>query len=224
MLGQKNWMVIMVFKNSLQLVGFGEEKIETLMIPQNIINNMEVVNKDGLYVLITEWLKQRPHNSAEIIWLLTPEICFEHTLTTGEQDKIDSETLQFLDTVPFEEVLSRIYKPLEWRQIFAVNKDLIMSLIQGFSLHGYVTKAVVPSRLVQAESVLNTEIERTAIKHVNDLEKDSLVSPASQYKSTADNYSQPSINEQKKKSSLPTLLGVFGILLLILGAVIFFAT
>lgn len=217
MLGQKNWLVIMVAKNTLQLIRPGEEKVETIIIPPSIINNMEVINKDSLYTLITDWLKLQPHVSAEIIWLLAPEICFEHTLTSNEQDKIDSETLQFLDSVPFEDVLSRVYKPLEWRQVIAVNKDLIMSLIQGFSLHGYVTKVVVPSRLVPADSGLTIEIERIAIKKAAEFFKESLISlvpPENSF--VPPEPAQPLISESKSPSFLPLLLGVFGALLAIL--------
>jgi len=221
MLGQKNWLVIMVSSNSLQLVGLGEEKIETLIIPPQIISNMEVINKDGLYTLITDWLKLRPHTSAEIIWLLAPDICFEHTIKSNEQDKIDSETLLFLDTVPFEEVLSKLYKPLEWRLIVAVNKDLILSLIQGFTLHGYVTKVVVPSRLVQGESTLSSEIERNAIKHASELTKESLISSPSPVENLVAQEAQSTNKQSKEKSSLPVLLGVFGVLLTILLAVLF---
>ena len=92
MLGQKNWLVIMVSRNSLQLVGMGEEKVETITIPVTIINNMEIIDKDGLYTLITEWLKLRPHIGAEIIWLLAPDVCFEHVLTSSEQDNHEQQT------------------------------------------------------------------------------------------------------------------------------------
>lgn len=220
MLGQKNWLVIMVTKNDLQLVGPGEAKIETVLFPPNIISNMEVIDKDGLYTLITNWLKLRPHISGEIIWLLAPDVYFEHVLTSVEQDRIDSETLQFLDTVPFEEVLSRTYKSTEWRQIIAVNKDLIMSLIQAFSLQGYITKTVVPSHLLQADGVLTPELEHNAIRRATELSRESLVSaPSSLYVPVVpQNFA---VTEPKAKSALTLLLSVFGVLLAILGFVIY---
>lgn len=222
MLGAKEWLVIMVSKNALQIVGLGEDKIEMVTIPPTIINNMEIINKDGLYTLITEWLKSHPHTTAEIIWLLAPDICFEHQLTSGEQDKVDSETLQFLDTVPFEEVLSRTYKPLEWRLIVAVNKDLIMSLVQGFTLHGFATRAVVPSKLVQADAQLTSEIEHNAIKRVSELVRESLITPPSPIDTYMPNNSVVVGGaEPKPKSQLPLLLGVFGLLLVVLVVVIF---
>lgn len=223
MLGQKNWLVIMVTKNSLQLVGLGEVKIETIIIPPQIINNLEVINKDGLYTLVIDWLKQRPHTSANIIWLLSPEVYFEHTFTSGEQDKIDSETLQFLDIVPFEEILSRVYNNLDTgRHIIVINKELMMSLIQAFALQGYSTKAVVPSRLVQGEATLTSEIERTTLKRANELAKESLVTtivPVTQV-SAATLAEKGGTSEEKPKSQLPLLLSVFGVLLAILVFVI----
>lgn len=216
----KNWLVILLSKNSLQLVGMGEEKVQTVPIPTDVVANMEVINKDGLYTLITNWLAQRPHTSAELIWLLSPDICFEHVITSTEQSKIDSETLQFLDTVPFQDVLSRVYKPLEWRLIVAVNKDLIMSAIQGFTLHGYPSKAVIPAKVVQADGVLTTEIAQSVVKRANELSRESLVSAPSPYTSTPVSTSSSQGTEPKPKSSLPLLLSIFGGLLVILVIVI----
>jgi hypothetical protein len=214
----KNWLVILLSKNSMQLVGLGDEKIQTLPIPGTVISNMEVVNKDALYTLITNWLNNRPHTGAEIIWILAPDICFEHVITSTEQALIDSETLQFLDSVPFEEVLSRVYKPLEWRLIIAVNKDLIMSAIQGFILHAYPTKAVVPGRVLQAEGVLTQEIAQNAVKHAAELGRESLVSAPSPVITAPVQPTNASAQESKPKSQLPLLLGVFGVLLVILVA------
>lgn len=223
----KNWLVILLSKNSMQLVGLGEEKIQTVNIGVDIIANMEVINKDGLYTLITNWLAHRPHSNAEIIWILAPEICFEHVITSTEQAKVDSETLQFLDTIPFEEVLSRVYKPLEWRLIVGVNKDLIMSVIQGFILHGYPTKAVIPGRIVQADAVLTEEIAQNAVKRASELSRESLVSAPSPIVSyAAPTQTTPGSSapvEAKPKSSLPLLLGVFGVLVIVLVAVLLFS-
>lgn len=221
MLGGKEWLVILVSKSSLQIHVVGEEKIETLNIPPTLISNMEIINKDGLYTLITEWLKLHPHPNAEIIWLLSSDICFEHALTSSEQDKVDSETLQFLDTVPFEDVLSRTYKPLEWRLIIAVNKDLIMSYIQGFTLHGYATRAVIPAKILQADAVLTVEVGHNAVKHASEFVRESLISPPSPLEAYIQSPTEPSGVASKPKSQLPMLLGVFGVLLAILGIVIY---
>ena len=217
MFNQKKWFVIMVFGNSLQIVGDGETAIQSIALPSSIVNNMEVINKDALYTLITDWLKQRTYASAEVVWILPSEICFEHLLRSTETNEMDSETIKFLDTVPFEEILHRIYLTQSGRQIVAVNKSLVMSLIQAFSLHGYITQAVVPARLAQAESSLTVEIAHHCLKHLVELEKESIVASLSGTHSSDVSLASP----VKSKSSLPLLLAVFGALFAILLYVIY---
>jgi len=218
MFGQKNWIVILLTSNSLQMIAHNETVVTTFPLPSTIISNMEVINKDALYQLVTDWLKQRTYVNSEIIWLLGSELCFEHVLASTDPDKIDSEIVQFLDTVPFEEVMSKTYTAGPVRQLTAVNKILISSFIQAFSLHGYNTRAVVPARLVTSSDVLTLDLAKLAYKKENELDKNSLfaVTPATPVASQ----SNPAVTE-KPKSQLPLLLTVFLILLAILGIVIY---
>jgi len=219
MLGQKNWLIIQVKKNALELLGSGQSAPEIIALPGNVVSNMEVVAKDALYILITDWLKNRTYSNTEIIWLLSSEVCFEHVLSSTVQDKIDSETLQFLDTVPFEEVASRTYSIDGARQLVGVNKDLVFSLIQGFALHGYVTVAIVPSRLLQIDKPLNEDVFRQVVKRSSELELDSMIT-ATPSAASREVPAKAVGGPAKPKSSLPLLLGVFGVLLAILVIVI----
>lgn len=218
MFGQKNWIVILLNSNTLQMIAHNETVVTTFPLPSTIISNMEVINKDALYQLVTDWIKQRTYVNSEIIWLLGNELCFEHVITSTDPDKIDSEIVQFLDTVPFEEVMSKTYTAGPVRQLTAVNKILISAFIQAFSLHGYNTRVVVPVRLVSTSDVLTLDLAKLAYKKENELDKNSLfaITPASPVVTQ----SNPTVTE-KPKSQLPLLLTVFLILLAILGIVIY---
>ncbi len=217
MFGQKNWLVILLTANTLQMIGQKDTAVTSLPLPTTIINNMEVINKDALYQLVTDWLKQRTYINTEIVWLLGSQLCFEHVITSTDPDKIDSEIVQFIDTVPFEEVLSKTYASGSVRQLTAVNKLLITSFIQAFSLHGYTTRAVVPVRLVSQTDNLTLDIAKLTYKKENELEKNTLflVTPTQPVVSTT----KPATTE-KPKSQLPLLLAVFVILIVILAIVI----
>jgi len=219
MFGQKNWLIILLTSNTLQIIGQKDTGVTTIPLPTTIISNMEILNKDALYQLITDWLKQRTYNNTEIIWLLGSELCFDHVITSTDPDKIDSEIVQFLDTVPFEEILSHIYLQGATKQITAINKILISAFIQAFSLHGYTTIAAVPARLVAPSDNLTLDIAKLSYKKGNELERVSLVPPQTSTPST-----QPVSQldqSTKPKSQLPLLLGVFTLLLAILGIVIY---
>ena len=218
MFGQKNWLVILLTANTLQMIGQKDTAVTTLPLPTTIINNMEVINKDALYQLVTDWLKQRTYINTEIVWLLGSQLCFEHVITSTDPDKIDSEIVQFIDTVPFEEVLSKTYVSGAVRQLTAVNKLLITSFIQAFSLHGYTTRAVVPARLVSQTDNLTLDIAKLTYKKENELERNTIfvVTPTQPVVTTT----KPAITE-KPKSQLPLLITVFTILLAVLGFVIY---
>lgn len=200
------------------MIGQKDTAVISLPLPTTIINNMEVINKDALYQLVTDWLKQRTYINTEIVWLLGSQLCFEHVITSTDPDKIDSEIVQFIDTVPFEEVLSKTYVSGAVRQLTAVNKLLITSFIQAFSLHGYTTRAVVPVRLVSQTDNLTLDIAKLTYKKENELERNTIfvVTPTQPVVSTT----KPAITE-KPKSQLPMLITVFTILLAVLGFVIY---
>lgn len=221
MFGQKNWMVILVNRAGLQIFNEGENVIQSLPLPSTIIDNLEVINKDALYTLITDWIKQKTYIDTSIIWILSPELCFTHIITSTDQDKMDSETLQFLDTVPFEEVLSRTYSTLSGKQLIATNKALVSALIQGFALHGYSTQFVIPGQIVQLDTAITPDLARALHKRSNELEKENLILPTTLEPKEPVYTSITASPPAKPKSSLPLLLTIFGILVAILGFVLY---
>lgn len=214
MFGQKNWLVILVSTGTLQVVGQKDSSVATLTLPESIISHMEVINKDALYQLITDWLKLRTYTNTEIIWLLSGELCFDHVLTSLDQDKLDSEIVDFLDTIPFEEVASRTYLFGAERRLVATSSALLSALIQSFSLHGYSTRAVVPASLLTASRTLTMDLAHQVYKKSNELEALSLIA-------SPPPVSPPQVILSKPKSSLPLLLSIFGVLLAILGFVLY---
>lgn len=221
MFGQKNWLVILVTRGSLEIFGEGDSAVQSLPLPATIVDNLEVLNKDALYTLITDWTKQKTYRDTEITWVLSPEICFTQVISSTDQDNIDSETLQFLDTVPFEEIVSRIYSTTTGRLLVATNQALINALIQGFSLHGYTTHSVVPGQILGIESGLTPELIGLTRKKAGELKRESLLVPVLAEPKMSPQVLAVGTSVQKPKSQLPLLLTIFLVLLAILGFVLY---
>lgn len=216
MLGQKKYLVIWVTPHALIWIASGGDSPQTLSLPPTIVDNLEVKNRDALYTLISEWVKTRTYAPTEVIWLLSPETYFEQTFLDSEKDSWDSNTVQFLDSVPFEELISRVYTPVEGRQVVALNKAFLAPLMQAFAIHGYNTRCVIPSSLATSEDSLTIDVYHAVISRINDLSRDSLVPAQGQILPPA-----PSSGGKKSSSSLPILLSIFGVLFAILIAVLF---
>ena len=216
MLGQKNIIVIYVGSHQLEIFGHSASTSSILPLPPTIINNLEVVDRDGLYSLIATWAKTIPFVTTEIIWLLSPGVCFEQTLTDAQKDLWDTLTIQFLDSVPFEETLSRVYNPSGGRTIIATNQDFINALIQGFAVQGYLTRAVVTAKSLGVDSPLTVDSVKQITSNLSQILRDNLITP------DASTTIEPKKDQTAKpKSSLPLLLGVFLTLLVILVFVIY---
>ena len=138
MLGKKITITIVLQAHSLELSVPGNNTPQIITLPENIINNLEVINQDGLNTLINTWAKTRPYQATELIWVLSPAVCFESTIPSTDKDKTESLTEQFLDSIPFEEIISKNYVTSTGIQIYATNKVLIDNLISAFSVHGYL--------------------------------------------------------------------------------------
>lgn len=217
MFGQKNWLIIVLNPSALEI--FSHETLQswTIPLPPSIISNLEVIDRDGLDVLIADWTKKLAYQATEIIWLLSVATVFEATFPEKDKERWDTMTVQFLDTVPFEEVLSHVYAPIEGRNVVATNQDLISALRHGFAVHGYQTKAIIPLRLVGITPPITATSAKALLANLSQLLHDNMVVPD-------EDTHTPLISGSptpKPKSQLPLLLAVFGVLLAILAVVIY---
>lgn len=181
------------------------------------------MDRDGLYGLIAAWAKARTYQTTEIIWLLSSAVIFEQTFADSDRDHWDTKTVQFLDSVPFEVILSRVFNPLGGRHVIATNQDFINVLTQGFAMQGYLTRAVVSAKSLGIDSPMTSDAAKHAVNNLNQLLRDNLITPTAEsatYRADPTGAKQASNQASAPKSSLPVLLGIFLTLLAILLIVI----
>lgn len=222
MFGQNVWLIILIKAHSLEIYSHGAATPQNLVIPTGIVNHLEIIDRDGLYSLIATWAKSIPYISTDVIWLLSQDVYFEQTFPDAEKDSWDTATVSMLDTVPFEETLSKVYDLAGGRTVIATNQDLISAYTQGFAMQGYATHSVTPAKF-QNVTVLDGDTIKRILSNVTQLSRDSLVNPDLDKKSYAktEPAGDKSSQSVKPKSSLPLLLAVFLVLLAILALVIY---
>ncbi len=217
MFNGKNWILILLSSHLLEIMTPDSEVVQRIPLPSTIVNNNELLNRDGLESIILDWAKLRTYTSTEIIWLLAPSVYFDFALPPNSEVSLDKLRSDFIDTVPYENVLSHDYQLGKVQKVIATNQDLLSAFIQVFAKSGYATHSVVPSSLLGEFTTLNGLVRTQA------LSKTSLL--ASLSLTLRDNVKNIPLNTHdlsaKPKSSLPVLLGVFLVLLLILAIVIY---
>ncbi len=213
MLRNKKIIIVYVKRNELLILGGKFAQVENILIPETVVNHMDVVNIDELYKLIKVWTDKHPVQGQEIVWIFGSETYFEYVLEAKTKEQWESMAVTFLDMLPFEEVESRVYVELEQRRVVAVNGRYYKSLKGGFGLQGYLTRLEIPA-FVLGEKVLQGGLNKSVLKLVEsklrELEKQRLVEVGNDW------LMKNAGGKPKKKSSLPILIGVFGVLVIIM--------
>ncbi len=207
-----NLILVLLKSHSLDLYHVDSHEQTTLALPPDVVDNLEVIDVDKLYGAIAEWSKVRTYQNTDLVILLHPSVCFEQKLADSDKLAWDTQTLQFLDSVPFEDVLSHLYHPLDGRLIIATNNTLVTAISHGFALHGYNTRSVVPCSLAGLDSFVDPVKLKSLLGKLSNLAKESFIlepSPPTNKPTVA----KPA---SSAKSQLPILLGVFGLLLAVL--------
>lgn len=216
MFNGKNWIVILFSSQHLEIMTPDSDVVQKIPLPSTIINHNELLNRDGLESIILDWAKLRTYSSTEIIWLLAPSVYFDTAIPTNSEVSIEKLRTDFIDSVPFENVISHDYQIGQVQKVVATNQDLITALAQLFAKSGYATRAVVPSVLLGEFTTLTPTLRGQVINKISEFASKSLM-----LRESAITVPQAGPNAAKPKSSLPLLLGVFVVLLLILAIVIY---
>lgn len=129
----------------------------TCVFPAEVVYDMEVKDRPAFRAHIQSFLQVNKISGMKILVVLSPAICFENLITSSTQ--LDEETTikNFIDTVPFEEIVHRKYKSQKGNVVVAANASIINALKIELSTFGHYILAVVPS------SVLGTPHNHSAL-------------------------------------------------------------
>jgi hypothetical protein len=127
---------------------------------QDLVSNLDVVNKEKLAELIATFIQINKIVPSSLAVILSDDIIYIKDLavpvqkpTPGQpgtkinlsEDKDHEEDVRnFLEDVPFEVVLAKVIKAVNINRIVAVNRDLIMGIVDTFIGKGSTLEAVVP--------------------------------------------------------------------------------
>lgn len=222
MLGSKSAIVIVfVDRNRLQFYGGGLPSILALDLPPAVVRDLEIENRDALYTLVNQWMKQNNLGGAQLFFLLSPQTYFEKSITATGESEQETEILAFYDSVPFEELSTKVYAIDNKKWAIATNKDFIEAIRHAFVLQGMRIIYVVPAFLLGAlasKRWLDAEMGSYVLKHIEAFRGQNIIDldePQSMIRTVS-----PGGATSKNNPRLMLMVGILGVLLLVL---IFFA-
>ena len=226
--------------------------IVKLPFSQEIVSNLEVINRDQLFALISSFIDKNRINSSILIVLLADSVVYEKDLSKilpkpqslpannanplsnqkaidfmNREQQIKTEIQNFLQNIPFEDILAKVIKTESLMKLVAVNKDLIFSTTDPFVKKGFLIESIVPCFLygstVTFTNGLTSDIARLVLRKPELLKIGNLLTDQEKVNAPQNAYENEKEEEKEKTDQSKRkymLIAIFVVLLVILGILV----
>lgn len=183
--------------------------------PPDVITDQELTSREKLENLIEQFLETNKFVKGNIIFIYAQDIIIEKDFPDELPGNMNDEIQKFIDMVPFEEVLSKIYKLNKKTKVVAINHEIYNSIRNIFTKGNFLVIGVIPSTVLQETfSELSTNIDLAFIaSKIYSLKQYSMINDEQLNKLSIKE--KPSIKKEEN-IRLRIMIIVFAILLFIL--------
>lgn len=186
--------------------------LHQLDLNPEIISDLEVINKESFYNLFKTFIDSNGILPASTVVLISPSVSFEREFAPGE--KLEADIQSFLESVPFENIVSRAIKMEKKTKVISINRDIFELIQEGLDRQKFSLIAAVPLSILQ-ETIpeLSNNIDlKVILAKVDAIKQYSLLVGEEKGEKIALKKNNPLKNKR-----LLVLGSIFGLLLLILG-------
>lgn len=190
----------------------------SLEFPPDVISFLDLVHKEKFEQLIEDFIKQNNIVGGNVILVYSSTAAFEKDFQEDDPTKEDTEIQKFIDLVPFEDVLSKIYKLNKKTKVVAINNRVYESIRIVLEKSNFLVYAVVPASVLSETipELSQTMDLGTILRKIDSLKQYSLITGSEVNNQALEK--KPETKKQNKR--LYAFGGVFGILLIVLIAMI----
>lgn len=210
-------------RDKFDFYGTGFENVLTFPFSQITIRDLEILNEAQLQTEIEQFIQQYNIPAANITLIFAPTVLFEKDIVTTS---IPEDAQKFLDSVPFENILSNTVPIENGVRVFAANKNFYEILQTTFSKNGSIIETVIPYFVFGQDytmlDALDTQTASNILKRIDGVKKLTMIQPKTyqpKTQGTSEIKNEP--NKKQAKMRLYGMVGLFAVLLLILGIMLF---
>lgn len=190
-----------------------------ITFPKDVLSHLEIVNTQKLDELISKFIETKKIQPSQIFIILGKNTTFEKDITSIPIAERYTEVQKFLDIVPFEKTLNKIFKIQKKEKIVVANKDFCQKLIDVFHKEGFLVEVIIPEILFS--ETLSKEKGSpdfpVLLKKIDNLKQYNLLDSHTRSKSSPD----LSTKSFLQNTRLIILSGIFAVLLIIVGILIY---
>ena len=155
MLSKNHPIILFIDRNGFSVYQDTLTNVPKFNFTPDLVANLDVVSKAQFSNLIATFIQINKIVPSSLGIILSDNVVYFKDLINLQKQTSPSQPLSnpapdiqnFLEDVPFEEILAKVIKTDQLNRIVAVNKDLVMTIADAFVNKGSTIDAVIPSFL-----------------------------------------------------------------------------
>ena len=213
--------IIFIDRNNLYYYGGNVHTIIAMAFSKTAVSDLEIIDKDELEKQISEWVTAQKIEPTTAIIVFPPSCYFQKEIPlTTPPEQLDSIKKEFLANIPFNETLTQEFTLAKSTIMTVINKRFAYTLRDIFRSLNFKVESIAPTtELYGAQQITSftPSIAQDALKKIN---RDSSFSIDEVEQITqGPMYDAPQTPPSNNR--LYIMLGVFAVLLAVLGGVYF---
>ncbi len=213
-------------KNGFYFFETGLPQVLSLAFLATSVRDMDVINGGSLMTQVKGFIDQYRIAPATITVIFSPNITFEKDIVGLAKEAQDEEVKKFLDTVPFDSILSKEYPIEKGVKVIACNEDLYLELKMAFEKNSFSVDNAVSYQLMGQDQTyirnLTPDNASQLVRRLDHLKQVTLLTinkEKFQPIQMADNKKEDA-KPKTNKTRLIAMVAIFGVLFIILGIMI----
>ncbi|MBI4226100.1 hypothetical protein HY612_03215 [Candidatus Roizmanbacteria bacterium] len=225
----KNKAIVFIKKDGFEYHDSAQSKSVNFIFQPNIIQDLEVIDKDQLKLAVKSFVEANKLAPANILYIIADSIIFEKTFALTAETNKDIEIQKFLENIPFEYVIYKLIDGQKDYKVLAINKELYGGFKLSFESVGFKVLGIIPQsslgELYRNNQSLNSDIVKYVLSRFELLQKQGFTQE--EIKSTTQSSDNEDLINAKKTPSplnkyrLPLLLSLFVIVASILSFAVY---
>jgi hypothetical protein len=227
MLSKNHPIILFIDRFGFSVYQDGLNGIAKFNFTPDLVSDLDVVDRKRFVSLIETFIQINKITGSSLAVILSDSViyvknlsdCSEKSDLNGSVEHKD-EIQDFLENVPFEEVLAKIIKTENANRVIAVNKDLVMTIVNTFISKGSTIETMVPSfmygQCANFAAGLTSDSALAILKNAEILKSGNLLTDQEKIVSPNDSENKP---KKPRHTGQYLLVAVLAILLTVLVVV-----
>ena len=211
--------ILYVDKNTISLYSKSGQKPLVLTLEPDVVKDMEIVSQEKFVQALAFWMDSNKISACDVILVLSENVYFEHAAQSLAGDgSADKEIETFLGAVPLEQMINRVLVDDASKRVVALGRDYYDLLLEFLEKRYIRVLALLPASLLKIKSPEELKVDHL-IKNLDDYKRFNFLSDFERRFAPESFIAR---NSPRDTKNLKIMLGLFGILVVVLVAVIYF--